>query len=206
MYKHRIEKVLILDKEEKLVGLITMKDIEKSIDYPLASRDSEGRLIVGAAIGVGKDLNDRAKKLAAAGVDVFVLDSAHGDSKGVVEAVKLIKKEYPNIDIVAGNVATAAGAKALIKAGADAVKVGVGPGSICTTRIIAGVGVPQLSAVLDVVSVAGDVPVISDGGVRFSGDIVKAIGAGADSVMLGSVFAGTEEAPGEVELFQGQKF
>ena len=206
MYKHRIEKVLILDKEEKLVGLITMKDIEKSIDYPLASRDSEGRLIVGAAIGVGKDLNDRAKKLAAAGVDVFVLDSAHGDSKGVVEAVKLIKKEYPNIDIVAGNVATADGAKALIKAGADAVKVGVGPGSICTTRIIAGVGVPQLSAVLDVVSVAGDIPVISDGGVRFSGDIVKAIGAGADSVMLGSVFAGTEEAPGEVELFQGRSF
>ena len=206
MYKHRIEKVLILDKEEKLVGLITMKDIEKSIDYPLASRDSEGRLIVGAAIGVGKDLNDRAKKLAAAGVDVFVLDSAHGDSKGVVEAVKLIKKEHPNIDIVAGNVATSAGAKALIKAGADAVKVGVGPGSICTTRIIAGVGVPQLSAVLDVVSVAGEVPVISDGGVRFSGDIVKAIGAGADSVMLGSVFAGTEEAPGEVELFQGRSF
>ena len=206
MYKHRIEKVLILDKEEKLVGLITMKDIEKSIDYPLASRDSEGRLIVGAAIGVGKDLNDRAKKLAAAGVDVFVLDSAHGDSKGVVEAVKLIKKEYPSIDVVAGNVATAAGAKSLIKAGADAIKVGVGPGSICTTRIIAGVGVPQLSAVLDVVSVAGDIPVISDGGVRFSGDIVKAIGAGADSVMLGSVFAGTEEAPGEVELFQGRSF
>ena len=183
-----------------------MKDIEKSIDYPLASRDSEGRLIVGAAIGVGKDLNDRAKKLAAAGVDVFVLDSAHGDSKGVVEAVKLIKKEYPSIDVVAGNVATAAGAKSLIKAGADAIKVGVGPGSICTTRIIAGVGVPQLSAVLDVVSVAGDIPVISDGGVRFSGDIVKAIGAGADSVMLGSVFAGTEEAPGEVELFQGRSF
>ncbi len=161
---------------------------------------------MGAAIGVGKDLNDRAKKLAAAGVDVFVLDSAHGESKGVVEAVKLIKKEYPNIDIVAGNVATSAGAKALIIAGADAVKVGVGPGSICTTRIIAGVGVPQLSAVLDVVSVAGEVPVISDGGVRFSGDIVKAIGAGADSVMLGSVFAGTEEAPGEVELFQGRSF
>ena len=183
-----------------------MKDIEKSIDYPLASRDSEGRLIVGAALGVGKDLENRAKKLATAGVDVFVLDSAHGDSKGVIDAVKLIKKEYPNIDIVAGNVATADGAKSLIKAGADAVKVGVGPGSICTTRIIAGVGVPQLSAVLDVVSVAGDVPVISDGGVRFSGDIVKAIGAGADSVMLGSVFAGTEEAPGEVELFQGRSF
>jgi IMP dehydrogenase len=206
MYKHRIEKVLILDDRDKLVGLITMKDIEKSIDYPLASRDVEGRLIVGAAIGVGKDLASRAKKLAAAGVDVFVLDSAHGDSKGVIEAVKFIKKEYPSIDVVAGNVATAAGAKSLIKAGADAIKVGVGPGSICTTRIIAGVGVPQLSAVLDVVSVAGDIPVISDGGVRFSGDIVKAIGAGADSVMLGSVFAGTEEAPGEVELFQGRSF
>ena len=206
MYKHRIEKVLILDDKDKLVGLITMKDIEKSIDYPLASRDVEGRLIVGAAIGVGKDLASRAKKLAAAGVDVFVLDSAHGDSKGVIEAVKFVKKEYPSIDVVAGNVATAAGAKSLIKAGADAIKVGVGPGSICTTRIIAGVGVPQLSAVLDVVSVAGDIPVISDGGVRFSGDIVKAIGAGADSVMLGSVFAGTEEAPGEVELFQGRSF
>ena len=140
MYKHRIEKVLILNKEEKLVGLITMKDIEKSIDYPLASRDSEGRLIVGAALGVGKDLENRAKKLATAGVDVFVLDSAHGDSKGVIDAVKLIKKEYPNIDIVAGNVATADGAKSLIKAGADAVKVGVGPGSSRTTRIIAGVG------------------------------------------------------------------
>ena len=171
-----------------------MKDIEKSIDYPLASRDTEGRLIVGAAIGVSKDLLDRASKLVEAGVDVFVLDSAHGDSKGVLEAIKAVKSKFPKIDVVAGNVATADGAKSLIKAGADAIKVGVGPGSICTTRIIAGVGVPQLSAVLEVVKVAGDVPVISDGGVRFSGDIVKAIGAGADSVMLGSVFAGTEEA------------
>jgi IMP dehydrogenase len=206
MYKHRIEKVLILDDQDKLVGLITMKDIEKSIDYPLASRDTEGRLIVGAAIGVGKDLQERTKKLVEAGVDVLVLDSAHGDSKGVIEAVQLIKKNFPKIDVVAGNVATAAGAKSLISAGADAIKVGVGPGSICTTRIIAGVGVPQLSAVLDVVSVAGDIPIISDGGVRFSGDVVKALGAGADSVMLGSVFAGTEEAPGEVELFQGRSF
>ena len=206
MYKHRIEKVLVLDEEDKLVGLITMKDIEKSIDYPLASRDSEGRLIVGAAIGVGKDLQERAKKLVEAGVDVFVLDSAHGDSKGVIDAVKAIKQAYPEKDIVAGNVATAAGAKSLISAGADAIKVGVGPGSICTTRIIAGVGVPQLSAVLDVAAVAGEIPVISDGGIRFSGDVVKAIGAGADSVMLGSIFAGTEEAPGEVEWFQGRSF
>ena len=206
MYKHRIEKVLILDEQDKLVGLITMKDIGKSIDYPLASRDTEGRLIVGAAIGVGKDLQERAEKLVEAGVDVFVLDSAHGDSKGVIEAVQLIKKKFPKIDVVAGNVATAAGAKSLIYAGADAIKVGVGPGSICTTRIIAGVGVPQLSAILDVISVAGDIPIISDGGVRFSGDVVKALGAGADSVMLGSVFAGTEEAPGEVELFQGRSF
>ena len=206
MYKHRIEKVLILDDQDKLVGLITMKDIEKSIDYPLASRDTEGRLIVGAAIGVGKDLQERAEKLVEAGVDVLVLDSAHGDSKGVIEAVQLIKKNFPKIDVVAGNVATAAGAKSLISAGADAIKVGVGPGSICTTRIIAGVGVPQLSAVLDVVSVTGDIPIISDGGVRFSGDVVKALGAGADTVMLGSVFAGTEEAPGEVELFQGRSF
>ena len=206
MYKHRIEKVLILDEQDKLVGLITMKDIGKSIDYPLASRDAEGRLIVGAAIGVGKDLQERAEKLVETGVDVFVLDSAHGDSKGVIEAVKSIKKQFPHIDLVAGNVATAAGAKSLISAGADAIKVGVGPGSICTTRIIAGVGVPQLSAILDVISVAGDIPVISDGGVRFSGDVVKALGAGADSVMLGSVFAGTEEAPGEVELFQGRSF
>ena len=206
MYKHRIEKVLILDEQEKLVGLITMKDIEKSIDYPLASRDTEGRLIVGAAIGVGKDLEERAEKLVEAGVDVFVLDSAHGDSKGVIEAVQLIKKKFAKIDVVAGNVATAAGAKSLISAGADAIKVGVGPGSICTTRIIAGVGVPQLSAVLDVVSVADGIPIISDGGVRFSGDVVKALGAGADTVMLGSVFAGTEEAPGEVELFQGRSF
>ena len=206
MYKHRIEKVLILDEQDKLVGLITMKDIGKSIDYPLASRDAEGRLIVGAAIGVGKDLQERAEKLVEAGVDVFVLDSAHGDSKGVIEAVQSMKKQFPQIDVVAGNVATAAGAKSLISAGADAIKVGVGPGSICTTRIIAGVGVPQLSAILDVVSVAGDIPIISDGGVRFSGDVVKALGAGADSVMLGSVFAGTEEAPGEVELFQGRSF
>jgi len=206
MYKHRIEKILVLDDSDKLVGLITMKDIEKSIDYPLASRDSEGRLIVGGAVGVSKDLQKRAKLLVDAGVDVFVLDSAHGDSKGVVEAVKLLKKDFPKIDIVAGNVATATGAKNLVAAGADAIKVGVGPGSICTTRIIAGVGVPQLSAVMEVVKEAKDIPVISDGGVRYSGDVVKAIGAGASTVMLGSIFAGTEEAPGEVELYQGRSF
>ena len=206
MYKHRIEKILVLDDSDKLVGLITMKDIEKSIDYPLASRDSEGRLIVGGAVGVSKDLQQRAKLLVDAGVDVFVLDSAHGDSKGVVEAVKLLKKDFPKIDVVAGNVATGTGAKNLVTAGADAIKVGVGPGSICTTRIIAGVGVPQLSAVMEVVKEAKDIPVISDGGVRYSGDVVKAIGAGASTVMLGSIFAGTEEAPGEVELYQGRSF
>ena len=189
MYKNRIEKVLILDDHNKLSGMITMKDIEKSIDYPLASRDSEGRLIVGAALGVSSDLMERAEKLSAAGVDVFVLDSAHGDSEGVINAIKEVKKKFSKIEIIGGNVATAEGAKALIDAGVDAVKVGVGPGSICTTRIIAGVGVPQLSAVLNVVQAAKDVPVISDGGVRFSGDIVKAIGAGADSVMLGSALA-----------------
>ena len=206
MYKHRIEKILVLDNKDKLVGLMTMKDIEKSIDYPLASRDSEGRLIVGAAIGVSKDLIDRAKALVDAGVDVFVLDSAHGDSKRVIDAIKKVKSDFPNIDIIGGNVATSSGAKSLIEAGVDAIKVGVGPGSICTTRVVSGVGVPQLSAVMDIVSVAGDIPVISDGGVRYSGDIVKAIGAGANTVMLGSVFAGTEEAPGEVELFQGRSF
>ena len=206
MYKNRIEKVLILDDHNKLSGMITMKDIEKSIDYPLASRDSEGRLIVGAALGVSSDLMERAEKLSAAGVDVFVLDSAHGDSEGVINAIKEVKKKFSKIEIIGGNVATAEGAKALIDAGVDAVKVGVGPGSICTTRIIAGVGVPQLSAVLNVVQAVKDIPVISDGGVRFSGDIVKAIGAGADSVMLGSALAGTEEAPGEVELYQGRSF
>ena len=206
MYKNRIEKVLILDDHNKLSGMITMKDIEKSIDYPLASRDSEGRLIVGAALGVSSDLMERAEKLSAAGVDVFVLDSAHGDSEGVINAIKEVKNKFSKIEIIGGNVATAEGAKALIDAGVDAVKVGVGPGSICTTRIIAGVGVPQLSAVLNVVQAAKDIPVISDGGVRFSGDIVKAIGAGADSVMLGSALAGTEEAPGEVELYQGRSF
>ena len=206
MYKNRIEKVLILDDHNKLSGMITMKDIEKSIDYPLASRDSEGRLIVGAALGVSSDLMERAEKLSAAGVDVFVLDSAHGDSEGVINAIKEVKKKFSKIEIIGGNVATAEGAKALIDAGVDAVKVGVGPGSICTTRIIAGVGVPQLSAMLNVVQAAKDIPVISDGGVRFSGDIVKAIGAGADSVMLGSALAGTEEAPGEVELYQGRSF
>ena len=206
MYKHRIEKVLVLDESDKLVGLITMKDIEKAIDYPLASRDNEGRLIVGAALGVGTDLEDRAKKLITAGVDVLVIDSAHGDSKGVVDVLTYLKKSYSNVDVIAGNVATADGAKLLIEAGADAIKVGVGPGSICTTRIIAGVGVPQLTAVMNVVSAAKGVPVISDGGIRFSGDIVKALGAGANAVMLGSAFAGTEEAPGEVELYQGRSF
>jgi len=172
----------------------------------LASRDNEGRLIVGAALGVGSDLEKRSEQLIGAGVDVLVIDSAHGDSKGVIDVLSYLKKSFPKVDVVAGNVATADGAKLLIDNGADAIKVGVGPGSICTTRIIAGVGVPQLTAVMNVASVAKDVPVISDGGIRFSGDIVKALGAGANSVMLGSAFAGTEEAPGEVELYQGRSF
>ena len=208
MYKHRIEKVLVLDESDKLVGLITMKDIEKAIDYPLASRDNEGRLIVGAALGVGKDLEDRAKKLITAGVDVLVIDSAHGDSKGVVDVLTYLKKSYSNVDVIAGNVATADGAKLLIEAGADAIKVGVGPGSICTTRIIAGIGVPQITAILSIKEKLSNsnVPLIADGGIRFSGDISKALAAGADAVMLGGIFAGTEEAPGELELYQGRSF
>ena len=207
MYENRIEKVLVLDKAEKLTGLVTMKDIEKSEKHPNATKDAAGQLRVGAAIGTGAETLDRAKSLADSGVDLYVVDSAHGHTKSVIETVKMIKKEFPNKDIIAGNVATPEGAEALIEAGADGVKIGMGPGSICTTRIIAGIGVPQISAILTIYEkVKGRVPLIADGGMRYSGDIAKAIAAGADSVMLGSIFAGTEEAPGEFELYQGRSF
>ena len=208
MYKNRIEKVLVLDDEDKLSGLVTMRDIENTAKNPDATKDDFGRLIVGAALGTDKDTFDRAEALFNEGVDVLVIDSAHGHSKNVIETIKAVKQKFPSVDVIGGNIATADAAMELVKAGADAVKVGMGPGSICTTRIIAGIGVPQISAIFDV-SIAlknTDVAVIADGGIRFSGDIAKAIAAGADSVMLGSLFAGTEEAPGKVELFQGRSF
>ena len=208
MYKNRIEKVLVLDDEDKLSGLVTMRDIENTAKNPDATKDDFGRLIVGAALGTDKDTFDRAEALFNEGVDVFVIDSAHGHSKNVIETIKAVKQKFPSVDVIGGNIATADAAMELVKAGADAVKVGMGPGSICTTRIIAGIGVPQISAILDVSTALKntEVAVIADGGVRFSGDIAKAIAAGADSVMLGSLFAGTEEAPGKVELFQGRSF
>ena len=208
MYENRIEKVLVLDEQNKLSGLVTMKDIEKSAQNPEATKDESGRLKVGAALGTDKDAIKRAEALANEGVDVFVIDSAHGHSKNVIEMIKAIKTKYKNIDVIGGNIATAEAALDLQKAGADAVKVGMGPGSICTTRIIAGIGVPQITAIYEIKNALKktNIPVIADGGIRFSGDIAKAIAAGADSVMLGSLFAGTEEAPGKVELFQGRSF
>ena len=208
MHENRIEKVLVIDKSGALGGLVTMKDIEKSAEHPDATKDDSGSLMVGAALGTSLDTLERAKALYEAGVDLFVIDSAHGHSKNVIETIKIIKKEFPSIDVIGGNVATPEGALELVKAGADAVKVGMGPGSICTTRIIAGIGVPQISAILDIKEALKkmDVGIIADGGIRFSGDIAKAIAAGADSVMLGGLFAGTEEAPGKVELFQGRSF
>jgi len=208
MHENRIEKVLVIDKSGALSGLVTMKDIEKSAEHPDATKDESGSLMVGAALGTGSDTLERAKALSEAGVDVFVIDSAHGHSKNVVDTIKMVKKEFSNIDVIGGNVATPDGALELVNAGADAIKVGMGPGSICTTRIIAGIGVPQITAILDIKEVIKDkdVGIIADGGIRFSGDIAKAIAAGADSVMLGGLFAGTEEAPGKVELFQGRSF
>ena len=208
MYNNRIEKILVLDSDNNLSGLVTMKDIEKSAQHPNATKDSSGRLQVGAAIGTGEDTLDRAEALVEAGVDVFVIDSAHGHSLNVINTIKVIKDKFKDVDIIGGNIATAEAATELVKAGADAVKVGMGPGSICTTRIIAGIGVPQISAILEIKKalVGEDINIIADGGIRFSGDIAKAIAAGADSVMLGSLFAGTEEAPGKVELFQGRSF
>ena len=206
--QYKIEKLPVVNKKGKLVGLITYKDIQKKKNKPNACQDKFGRLRVGAAVGVTPDILDRIEALRVAGVDVISIDTAHGHSKGVMDAAKRVKKKYPELDLIVGNVATGEGAKALAKAGADAVKVGVGPGSICTTRVVAGVGLPQLSAVYE----AGralqdtDVPVIADGGIRFSGDIVKAIAAGADSIMIGSLLAGTEEAPGEMIIYEGRKF
>ena len=208
MHENRIEKVLVIDKSGLLNGLVTMKDIEKSAEHPDATKDDSGSLMVGAALGTESNTLKRAQALHEAGVDVFVIDSAHGHSKNVIDTIQMIKKEFPNIDLIAGNVATSEGAIELEKAGADAIKVGMGPGSICTTRIIAGIGVPQITAILEIKEAlkGKDVGIIADGGIRFSGDIAKAIGAGADSVMLGGLFAGTEEAPGKVELFQGRSF
>ena len=208
MYENRIEKILVIDDNDALSGLVTMKDIEKSAEHPDATKDSSGRLMVGAALGTGTDTLDRAKALHEVGVDVFVIDSAHGHSKNVLDTIKLVREHFPDVEIVGGNVATPEGALALVKAGADAIKVGMGPGSICTTRIIAGIGVPQITAIMTIreALVGKGISLIADGGIRFSGDIAKAIAAGADSVMMGGLFAGTEEAPGEVELFQGRSF
>ena len=208
MYTNRIEKVLVLNENNDLSGLVTMKDIEKSAQYPNATKDSSGRLRVAAALGTGEDTLERAEALFNAGVDVYVIDSAHGHSQNVINTIKDIKNKFKDIDIIGGNIATAEGALELAKAGVDAVKVGMGPGSICTTRIIAGIGVPQITAILEIKKALKDskVNIIADGGMRFSGDIAKAIAAGADSVMLGGLFAGTEEAPGKVELFQGRSF
>ena len=208
LQSNRIEKILLVDDSFALTGLVTLKDINKSLDFPNAARDSEGRLLVGAAIGTGDETNQRTASLIDAGVDVLVVDSAHGHSEGVLKQVQFLKKEYQNIQVIGGNVATAEGALALAKAGADAVKVGIGPGSICTTRIVTGVGIPQISAVANAAEALKNknIPVIADGGIRFSGDVAKAIAAGAHTIMLGSVLAGTEEAPGEVELFQGRSY
>jgi IMP dehydrogenase len=208
MHRHRLERVLVLSGDFELRGLMTVKDITKQTDFPNAARDAQGKLRVGAAVGVGEGTEERVELLVRAGVDALVVDTAHGHSRGVVERVRWIKRHYPQIDVVGGNIATAAAALALVEAGADAVKVGIGPGSICTTRIVAGVGVPQITAIANVSKAleGSGVPVISDGGVRYSGDIAKAIAAGSQSVMMGGMFAGTEEAPGEVILYQGRSY
>ncbi|MDD0844760.1 IMP dehydrogenase [Pseudomonas sp. Gutcm_11s] len=208
LHKNRIEKVLIVDDAFTLKGMMTVTDIEKAKAYPLASKDDQGRLRVGAAVGTGADTGDRVGALVAAGVDVIIVDTAHGHSKGVIDRVRWVKENFPQVQVIGGNIATGEAAKALAEAGADGVKVGIGPGSICTTRIVAGVGVPQISAVANVAAaLAGTgVPLIADGGIRFSGDLAKAIAAGASAVMIGSMLAGTEEAPGEVELFQGRSY
>lgn len=206
--KHKIEKLPLVDDNNELKGLITIKDIEKSISYPNAAKDSQGRLLCGAAVGVTEDVLERIKALVDAKVDVIVVDTAHGHSKGVIESVKKIKENFPQVELIAGNVATGEACKALIEAGVDAVKVGIGPGSICTTRVVAGIGVPQISAIMDCYEVAReyDVPVIADGGIKYSGDVVKAIAAGGSTVMLGSLFAGCSESPGEEEIYEGRRF
>ena len=208
MYENRIEKILVVDGKDTLTGLVTMKDIEKSARYPLATKDSSGQLRVGAAIGTGSDTMDRAQALVEAGVDLLVVDSAHGHSENVIKTIKAIKSSFTEVDVMGGNVATPEGAQLLIEAGVDAIKIGMGPGSICTTRIIAGIGVPQITAIISIREALGAdcVPLIADGGIRFSGDIAKAIAAGADAVMIGGIFAGTEESPGELELYQGRSF
>ncbi|PYD85686.1 IMP dehydrogenase [Massilia timonae] len=208
MNKHRLERVLVVNDDFELRGLITVKDIQKSHEHPLASKDSQGKLLVGAATGVGPRDEERIELLVAAGVDVLVVDTAHGHSQGILDRVKWIKERFPHVDVIGGNIATAAAALALVEAGADAVKVGIGPGSICTTRIVAGVGVPQITAISNVAKAleGTGVPCIADGGIRFSGDISKALAAGAHTVMMGSMFAGTEEAPGEVILYQGRSY
>ena len=208
LHKHRLERVLVVNEQGDLRGMITVKDITKSTVYPQACKDEFGRLRVGAAVGTGDETNDRVRALIEAEVDVLVVDTAHGHSRGVLERVAWVKQNFPDIQVIGGNIATAAAARDLVDAGADAVKVGIGPGSICTTRIVAGVGVPQISAISNVAEALKDtdVPLIADGGIRFSGDIAKALVAGAHAVMIGSMFAGTEEAPGEVELFQGRSY
>ena len=208
LHKHRIEKLLVVDKENNLKGLITIKDIEKMESYPFSCKDNLGRLRVGAAVGTGKDVEKRAPVLIEAGADCLAVDSAHGHSRGVIEAVRWIRNEFSNCQVIAGNVATEEGTAALIDAGADAIKVGVGPGSICTTRVIAGIGVPQITAIMKAAQVARKkgIPVIADGGVKYSGDITKALAAGADAVMIGNLFAGTDESPGEMVLYQGRSY
>ena len=208
LHRHRIEKVLVVDKDFKLRGMITAKDFQKASDFPVACKDERGALRVGAAVGTGLDTEERVAGLVEAGVDVIIVDTAHGHSQGVIERVRQIKIDNPALELIAGNIVTGEAAKALVDAGVDGVKVGVGPGSICTTRIVAGIGVPQISAVAAVNKAIGgaDVPIIADGGIRFSGDIAKAIVAGAHSIMIGGLFAGTEESPGEVELYQGRSY
>jgi len=208
LHKHRLERVLVVDKQWRLKGLVTVKDIIKETEHPNACKDSQGKLRTGAAVGVGEGTEERVELLIDAGVDVLVVDTAHGHAKGVLDRVKWVKKKYPDIQVIGGNVGTGDGARALVDHGADAVKVGIGPGSICTTRVVAGVGVPQITAIMNVAEALAKsgVPLIADGGIRFSGDIAKAIGAGAHVVMLGSLFAGTEEAPGDIELYQGRSY
>jgi IMP dehydrogenase len=208
LHEHRIEKLLVVDEMGGLKGLITIKDLEKIKKYPLAAKDRFGRLLVGAALGVGKNIESQVESLIKAGVDVVVIDSAHGHSKGVLEAVARIKSSFPGLSVIAGNVATGEGTEDLIKAGANGVKVGIGPGSICTTRVVAGVGVPQMTALQNCVRIANkyNIPIIADGGIKYSGDLAKAIGAGASTVMLGSLFAGTDETPGDIFLYQGRTY
>jgi len=207
LHKHRIEKLLVVNEAFCLRGLITVKDIQKAKENPYACKDSSEQLRVGAAVGVGDGTEERVEALVDAGVDVIIVDTAHGHSQGVLDRVKWIKKHFPNVQVIGGNIATALAAKALVAVGADAVKVGIGPGSICTTRIVTGVGVPQITAIANVAAgLKGEVPVIADGGIRFSGDVCKALAAGASTVMLGGMFAGTEESPGEIELFQGRTY